>query len=119
MKEPTISVVMAVYNGEEYLHETMNSIIRQTFDDWELVVVDDCSKDSTPAILAEYAERDSRIRILKNTENKRLQYSLNRAVSEVHGKYILRIDADDVCRVDRFAKQFKFMERHPELAASA
>lgn len=119
MKEPAISVIMAVYNGEEYLHETMNSIICQTFDDWELVVVDDCSKDSTPAILEEYAGRDSRIRILKNAENKRLQYSLNRAVSEARGKYMLRIDADDVCRADRFEKQFKFMGKHPELAMSA
>ena len=85
LQEPLISIVLPVYNGEKYLRESIDSILAQTMRDWELIVVDDCSKDATPAILAEYAARDRRIRVLRNEENQRLPRSLNIGFAETRG----------------------------------
>ena len=116
MERIKISVVMAVYNGEVYLREAMESIIRQTYQNWELIVVDDASTDRTPQILAGY--QDQRIHVLTNPTNLKLPASLNRGIAAATGKYILRMDADDICRLDRFEKQVAFMESHPETAFS-
>ncbi len=108
-----ISVVTAVHNGEKYLRATLDSILAQTFGNFEVIVIDDCSTDKTSAILAEYAEKDSRIKVFANEENLKLARSLNRGISLAGGKYILRMDADDICLADRFEKQFEYMETHP------
>ena len=76
-KLPIVSVVMPVYNGEKYLRESLDSILSQTLQNWELICVDDCSKDSTSDILREYAQRDPRIKVIRNTTNQRLPKSLN------------------------------------------
>lgn len=107
---------MAVYNGEKYLCEAIDSILAQSFHSWELIVIDDCSSDHTPELLANY--QDSRIRIFRNSENLRLAASLNRGLKEAQGKYILRMDADDICRPDRFERQLSFMECHPDIDIS-
>lgn len=114
--KPMLSVIMSVYNGESYLKEAVDSIINQTYKNWELIIIDDCSTDSTPVILAAY--QDSRIRILKNEKNLRLAASLNLGLSFASGNYILRMDADDICRLDRFEKQLAFMEAHPSIDVS-
>lgn len=119
MKRPEISVIMAVYNGQEFLKETMDSILKQTFKNFELIVIDDCSTDNSLEILQDYAKNDARIKILHNQQNMRLQASLNRGIDECCGEFILRMDADDVCRIDRFEKQYKFMKSNPELSMSA
>ena len=67
--QPLVSIVLPVYNGEKYLRESLDSILAQTMQDWELIVVDDCSQDTTPQILADYAASDSRIRVMRNAEN--------------------------------------------------
>lgn len=118
MKEPKISVLLCVYNGEEYLEEAMDSILEQTYKNWECIVIDDCSSDSTPEILKRYADKDSRIKVHRNKRNLRLPGALNRALSLAEGIYVVRMDADDVCRKDRFEKQVSFMEQHQELALS-
>lgn len=118
MNKPFVSVLISVYNGEEFLQEAMDSVISQTFSDWECIVIDDCSDDRTAGILKEYAKRDKRIRFYRNEVNKRLPGSLNRALELARGYYVIRMDADDVCRRDRFEKQIGFMEKHPELSMS-
>ena len=116
---PKISLIMSVYNGEDYLAETMDSILAQSFADWELVVINDCSTDGTAQILSQYADRDQRVRVYPNEVNLRLPSSLNRAMTYAQGKYIARMDADDICLPDRLEKQYAFMEAHPDVALSS
>ena len=116
---PDISVIMGVYNGEEFISETIESLINQTFTNWELIVINDCSTDSTGEILKKTAERDPRIKVYNNEINLRLPSSLNKAISFSSGKYIARMDADDICLPDRFEKQFKFMEENPHITLSS
>lgn len=119
MKTPEISIIMSVYNGEEYLRETIESIIGQTFKEWELVAVNDCSSDLTSSILEEYASKDERIKVYNNEVNLKLPTSLNKAISLSSGKYIARMDADDICLPDRFEKQYKFMEENKDVDLSS
>ena len=117
---PEISVILCVYNGEKYIGETLKSLAGQTFAlPWELIVIDDCSCDGTPAILAEWQERLPCMRVFRNGQNLRLQASLNRALGLASGKYMVRIDADDICRRDRLEKQYAFMESRPDIAVSS
>ncbi|MBQ4087333.1 MAG: glycosyltransferase [Clostridia bacterium] len=116
---PMISVIMSVYNGETYLREAIDSVVSQTFPHWELIVINDCSTDSTEKILREYEEKDKRIRVFTNESNLRLPKSLNKALSYAKGIYTARMDADDICLPNRFEEQVAFMESHPEVALSS
>ena len=118
MNHKKVSILMSVYNGEEYLEETMESILTQTYSNWECVVVDDCSTDRTPEILAACVKKDPRVRVYRNEVNRKLPVSLNRAIQEAKGEYLLRMDADDICRRDRIEKQVQYMEKHSELDMS-
>ncbi len=117
--QPDISVIMSVYNGETYLAEAIESVRKQTFQNWELVVINDCSKDSTAEILADFAQKDDRIKVHTNEVNLKLPTSLNKAIALAEGKYIARMDADDICLPDRLEKQFKFMEANSDVALSS
>ncbi len=117
--KPDISVIMSVYNGETYLEEAIESVIKQTFDNWELVIINDCSTDSTEKILSDFSSRDERIKVHTNEVNLKLPTSLNKAISLCNGKYIARMDADDICLPDRFEKQYKFMEENGDIALSS
>lgn len=117
--KPDISVIMSVYNGETYLKEAIESVINQTFKNWELIVINDYSTDSTSKILAEFASTDERVKVYPNEVNLRLPTSLNKAISLSSGKYIARMDADDICLPDRLEKQYKFMEENPDVALSS
>ncbi len=116
-KDPAskISVVMSVYNGQSYLREAVESILNQTFTDFELILIDDGSTDATGEILDEYATRDARIILSRNQNNIGLTRSLNQGISMSRGKYIARMDADDVSRADRLSRQFEFLEKRPEV----
>jgi glycosyltransferase involved in cell wall biosynthesis len=114
-----ISVIMSVYNGEEYLTEAIDSVLAQSFRDFELIVINDCSTDRTGEILARYAALDARIKVHTNEVNLRLPSSLNKAISLAEGKYIARMDADDICLPDRLEKQYAFMEANSEVALSS
>lgn len=107
-----VSVVMSVFNGEAFLAEALESVLDQTFLDFEFLVVDDGSRDGTAEILRTFADRDRRIRIL-DQDNRGLAVSLSRGVSEACGRYVARMDADDICLPDRFARQVAFLDRHP------
>ncbi len=117
--KPEISVIMSVYNGETYLEEAIESVRNQTFKNWELIVINDCSTDSTAKILADFSHKDERIKVHTNEVNLRLPTSLNKAISLSSGKYIARMDADDICLPDRFEKQYKFMEENSDVALSS
>ena len=116
---PDISVIMSVYNGETYLEEAIESVINQTFQNWELIVINDCSTDRTAEILESFALRDERIKVHTNEVNLKLPSSLNKAISLSCGKYIARMDADDICLPDRLEKQYKFMEERKDVALSS
>ena len=109
-----ISVVMAAYNAEKYLKEAMDSILGQTYDDLELIVIDDKSTDTSGQILKDYAARDSRVVVLENEENMGLTKSLNKGLKVAKGEYIARMDADDISVPDRFEKQVAFLDSHPD-----
>ena len=118
-KSPEISLIMSVYNGEDYLSEAIDSVLNQSFSDWELVVINDCSTDSTGEILSRYESQDTRIKVYTNEVNLRLPSSLNKALTIAKGKYIARMDADDVCMPERLKKQYEFMEKNPDIALSS
>ena len=113
-KMPLVSIILPSFNGARFLKEAVDSIVQQTFQDWELILVDDGSTDHTPDIMKGY--QDPRIRYLKNEGNKGLVYSLNRAIEASAGRYIARMDADDISQPERLEKQVIFLELHPEIA---
>ena len=118
-KTPLISLIMSVYNGEDYLEQAIDSVVNQTFKDWELIVINDCSTDGTCQILNKYALADSRVKVYTNEVNLRLPSSLNKALELANGKYIGRMDADDICLPERLEKQYDFMEKNPDVDLSS
>lgn len=112
---PRVSVVMSVYNGETYLGEAIQSILDQTFTDFEFIIIDDGSQDKSPAILRDYARRDERIRLLENPHNLGLSASLNKGIRASRGEYIARMDADDISLPSRIEEQVIFMDTNPEI----
>lgn len=117
MKEtiPLVSVVLPVFNVEKYIKECMNSILAQTFQNFEIIVIDDCSIDNTLSIIETF--NDPRIRIIKKQENKGLIDSLNLGFSIAKGKYVARMDGDDVSLKERFKKQLTVLENNKEIKA--
>ena len=116
-KKPEISVVMTVYNGGKYLKDTIDSVLNQTFSDFEFIIVDDGSTDDTVEQIKSY--NDKRIRLLINEKNSGVSYSANKGIAQVRGKYIARIDADDLCYPERLKIQYEYMEKNRDLIACA
>lgn len=114
---PMISVIMGVYNNGPFLREAIESILNQSYRDFEFIIIDDGSTDASPLILKEYANQDGRIRLVRQ-ENAGLTKSLNTALRLAHGQYIARMDGDDVAFPDRFEFQLSFMESHPDCICS-
>jgi len=104
--KPSVSVVMGVYNGEKYLRDTINSILSQTFKDFEFIIVNDGSTDNTGEILQEYAKKDPRVKIIEQ-ENQGLTRALIAGCKMVQGKYIARQDCGDISMPERLAKQLE------------
>jgi len=113
--EIVITVILPVFNAEKYIKETLDSIFLQTFTKFELLVIDDFSHDGTLAIIKQYT--DSRIRVLEKIQNTGYTDSLNWGIELAKGKYIARMDADDVCYPTRFEEQVNYLEKHNEIAA--
>ena len=114
MTSPSVSVIMAVHNGERYLREAVESVLGQTLRDFEFVIVDDGSTDGTPDLLRRFAERDSRIRLIFNERNQGLSRSLNLGLDRAKAPLVARMDADDVSLPDRLAKQVQFITTTPD-----
>lgn len=113
MAAPRLTVLMPVYNGGVYLGPAIDSILAQTFGDFEFLIIDDGSTDSSREIAAGYA--DPRIRRLENSRNLGLIATLNRGLDLAQGEFIARMDCDDMSYPERFARQVAFMEQHPEI----
>ncbi len=109
-----ISVLMGVYNAEKTLKVAIESIINQTYSDWELIICDDGSSDSSISIAYESARSDRRITVIRNNSNKGLGYALNRCFENAKGEYIARMDADDESLPERFATEVDFLNKHQE-----
>lgn len=107
-----VSVVMSVYNGERYVREAVDSILNQTFEDFEFIIIDDGSTDGTLTILQSYD--DIRLRLVCQ-DNVGLGKSLNRGITLAQGQYIARIDHDDLSLPERFEKQVQFLDVHPDV----
>jgi len=113
---PRVSVLMSVYDGEAFVAEAVDSILAQTFQDFEFLIVDDGSTDRSARILADYAGHDPRIRVLRQ-QHRGLIASLNRGLNEARGVYIARMDADDVALPERLVLQVTFLDANPSVAA--
>lgn len=111
---PKISVVMPAYNAEKYIAEAIDSILAQTFGDFEFIILNDCSTDRTEQIILSYS--DERIVYLKNEKNMGVAATLNRGLSVARGEYIARMDADDISLPERFARQVAYLDEAPQTA---
>lgn len=118
MELPLVSVVLPCYNAENYITAAVNSMTDQTYRELEIIIIDDCSTDGSSEILRSLAAGDSRIKLLRNEINLKLVATLNKGISLATGKYILRMDADDISFPDRVEKQVRFMEKNPDIGIS-
>jgi glycosyltransferase involved in cell wall biosynthesis len=114
MTIPAVSVVMSVFNGEQYLAEAVESILGQSFDDFEFIVINDGSTDHSAAILESYMNKDTRLRVY-HQDNKGIVEALNLGCAIARGKYIARTDADDIAIGDRLMRQVDYMNKNPEI----
>jgi glycosyltransferase involved in cell wall biosynthesis len=110
--KPEISVVMSVFNDERFLNETLCSILNQTFENFEFIIINDGSSDKSVDIIKTYQKIDNRIKLIHNERNLGLIISLNRGLRVANGKYIARMDADDIALKERFEIQYNFLEKN-------
>jgi glycosyltransferase involved in cell wall biosynthesis len=111
MKAPRISVITAVYNGSKYLAQTIDSVLAQSFRDFEYILVDDGSTDSSREIIAGY--KDPRIRLISHEQNRGLVAARNTAFAHACGELIALTDQDDISKPERFERQVAFLDAHP------
>ena len=111
---PKVTILMPVYNGAQYLREAIESILCQTFKDFEFIIIDDGSTDNSYEIAKSYS--DGRIKLFKNESNLRVAETLNRGIKLAQGEYIARMDADDISLPNRLAWQVKFLDSHTNIA---
>ena len=112
-----VSVVMGIYNCEKTLKESMDSLLNQTYDSFEIIICEDGSKDNTLQIAKDYVQKyPKKIRLIQNETNRGLAYSLNKCIEVSTGEYIARMDADDIAYKDRLEKQMNYLETHPDCA---
>lgn len=117
MKPVVVSVIMAAYNSERFIGAAIESILRQTYQEFELLIIEDGSTDGTLAVIQSYT--DKRIRVLINDKNRGTLYSMRHGVSEARGEYIAVLDSDDVAEPERLRKQVAILRRKPEVLLCA
>ena len=110
MKNDYISIITPSYNSAEYIEETIQSVLNQTYEKWELILVDDFSYDNTVSIIESFISLDSRIKLIKNTENKGAAFTRNTAILESKYSYLAFLDSDDIWVKEKLEKQFFFMK---------
>lgn len=113
MPTPLVTVAMSVYNGAATVQAALRSLLWQTFPDWELVLINDGSADSTASVVDQF--HDPRIRVIHASERRGLAARLNECVDVARGKYIARMDADDILYPDRFQRQVAYLDAHPDI----
>lgn len=109
-----ISIGISIYNAEKYLSDAIKSVIAQTYPYWELILIDDGSKDDSLKIAQDFAATDNRIRVISDGLNKKLPARLNQLISDSKGEYIARMDADDIMHPQRLEKQLQFLEKNKQ-----
>ena len=110
-----ISIIMGIYNCEETLEQSIDSILAQTYTNWELILCDDCSKDNTYAVAEKYQKQyPEKIILIRNQTNKKLSYTLNHCLQYATGKYVARMDGDDISVPERLEEQITFLKEHQE-----
>ena len=109
---PRISIIMGVYNGERFLREAIESILKQTYSDFEFIICNDCSTDNSMEIIQEYLNLDKRIIVLNNEVNSGLAASLNKCLQVARGEFVARMDCDDSSLPNRFEKQLEWLHNH-------
>jgi len=114
MPQPAVSILLPVYNSEKYLRRAIDSLVNQTFTDFELLILNDGSSDRSEQIIQSYI--DSRIVYVKNEVNKGLIYSLNKGIALAKGEFVARMDGDDICLPERLQKQYDWLEKSASTA---
>ncbi len=114
MEQPLISIVMVNYNYENFIGRSIESVLAQTWKNWELIIVDDGSTDASPEIISRYAAADSRIKPYLQKENRHISAVTNLGLSKVTGSYIARLDSDDLWEPEKLERQMKYMQEHPQ-----
>lgn len=117
MIQGKISVLMGIYNCADTLEEAVQSILNQTYPNWQMIMCDDCSTDDTYAVAERIAKQwPDKFILIRNEKNRKLQYTLNHCLRYADGEYIARMDGDDTCSTDRFEKEIAILNSHPEYA---
>ena len=111
---PKISIVLPTYNGERWLKDSIQSVVEQTFTDWELIIVNDCSTDNTLQIAQSFADKDTRITVISNKTNKKLPASLNVGFSQAKGTYFTWTSDDNLYKKDALEKLSTYLDNHPQ-----
>ena len=109
---PKVSIITPAYNAAEFLPETIESVLKQTFSDWEMIIIDDCSEDNTFEIATNYSVKDSRIKVIKNEVNSGVAATRNHGLDVASGDYIAFVDSDDMWLPEKLKKQIQFMEEN-------
>lgn len=118
MTAPLVSIIMPAYNAERFIQPTIDSVLAQTFQDFELIVVDDCSIDQTNELIRVYALNDVRVIPLQNARNSGVAATRNYAMSKARGEWVAFLDSDDLWRCDKLEKQLALVKEHPEAVVS-
>lgn len=113
-QQPTITIAMPCYNSDKYISKSIESILEQTYCNFELLIVDDSSTDATTQIIQEYSKKDFRVKLLENEFDKGVAGAMNTAIKNSIGKYFTRMDSDDISVLDRIEKQYKFLEENTQ-----
>ena len=111
---PKISIITPAYNCEKYLSEAVESVLKQTWEDWELLIIDDCSKDKTYECMQKLARQDKRIRVFQNEHNSGSAATRNYGVRQATGEWVAFLDSDDLWREEKLEKQMAVIEKNPE-----
>lgn len=110
MESPLVSVIIPTFNSEKFISETILSVMNQTYPNWEIILVDDCSRDETVAIISRFAQSDNRIQVLELSVNSGTGVARNAALTVAKGKYIAFLDADDLWKPEKLDEQINFMQ---------
>ena len=109
MRKNLVSIITPMYNSEKFIEATIKSVINQTYKDWEMIIVDDCSTDNSPNIVKPYVENDSRIKYIRVEFNQGVSHARNLALKQASGQFIAFLDSDDIWNEKKLEKQINFM----------
>ena len=107
-----VSIITPSYNSEKFISDAIQSVQKQSYLDWEMIIVDDCSKDKTVEIIQNFMEDDHRIHLIKLDKNSGAGIARNTALSKANGRYIAFLDSDDIWKTEKLSKQIEFMQKH-------